>query len=388
MRCAAKDSPRAVNDSPACRTALVGAADEVSRTATRVPRVKTARRLQKVATVSVVTEGCTLKFRSSPSRPAGFTLVELLVVIAIIGTLIGLLLPAVQVVRESARSITCKNNLKQIGLALYFYNDAKSMLPPGFTATLPAKVEEIVDPSPGWSWMFHILPFVEQSGLYTAQNQRQSATASTIINKSVPAYLCPSDLQASAFQVYGPGGVTLTGTTAAPCSYAAFVGGDESEVFWGDDNGTFHGCFYRNSKVRFRDVVDGLSHTLFAGERACAVSQGTWSAALPGAMMRIGEKNPAYAGNPTMDYPPDVFVLMHSNWINAGTNQSNDGGTDDPSSFHVGGAHHLFGDGSIRFLRDVSGNKSDKQNGTLTLDRLAFWALGTKADSDSTAVLE
>ena len=75
-------------------------------------------------------------------------------------------------------------------------------------------------------------------------------------------------------------------------------------------------------------------------------------------------------------------------WINAGTDQSNDGGTDDPSSFHVRGAHHLFGDGSVRFLRNISGDKNDKTNNTLTSDRLAFWALGTKADSDSTAVLE
>ena len=320
--------------------------------------------------------------------PAAFTLVELLVVIAIIGTLVGLLLPAVQSTRESARASQCKNNLKQIGLALHNYHDVNAALPPGFTAKLPAKVEENVDPAPGWSWMFQILPFVEQAGLYASQNQKQSATAAAIIATKVPVYLCPSDLTTTPFQLYGPGGVPLTGTTAAPCSYAAFVGGDESEGMWGDDNGVSHGCFYRNSKVRFRDVLDGLSHTLFAADRACAISQGTWAAALPGAKMRIGDKNPAYASNPNQDYPPDVFVLMHSNWINAGTDQSNDGGTDDPSSFHVRGAHHLFGDGSVRFLRNISGDKNDKTNNTLTSDRLAFWALGTKADSDSTAVLE
>ena len=307
---------------------------------------------------------------------------------AIIGTLVGLLLPAVQSARESARSAKCKNNLKQMGLGLYGYHQGNGVLPPGFTATLPPKANDNVDPAPGWSWMFYILPFVEQTPLYITQNQKQSAIKAPIINQKVEVYSCPSDLRSTSFQLYGPGGVALTGTLAAPCSYAAFVGGDESEVGWGDDNEVFHGCFYRNSKIRFQDVSDGLTHTLFAADRACAISQGTWAAALSGTRMRIGEKNPAYSVNPNQDYPPDVFVLMHSNWINAGNDQSDDGGTDDPSSFHGSGAHHLFGDGSVRFIRNIKGDKDDKTNNTLTSDRLAYWALGTRADSDSTDDLE
>ena len=124
----------------------------------------------------------------------------------------------------------------------------------------------------------------------------------------------------------GPGGVDLSTATgqpvmAAPCSYAAFVGGDETEVSTGDDNGQFHGCFYRNSAVRLTDLTDGTSHTALAADRACGITQGTWAGAVPGARMRLGPANPANAINPNMDYDPDLFGLVHANVINA-TNSS------------------------------------------------------------------
>ena len=100
--------------------------------------------------------------------------------------------------------------------------------------------------------------------------------------------------------------------------------------------------------------------------------------------MRLGAKNPVDPLNPNMDYDPDLFGLMHSNWINATNDQSDDGGTDDPSSFHTAGANHLFGDGSVRFLRNITGVKTLPP----TADRLAFWAIGTRADGDSTAAIE
>ena len=320
-----------------------------------------------------------------PTRP-GFTLIELLVVITIIAILIGLLLPAVQKVREVANRIACSNNLKQIGLALHNHHDTYSALPAGFTAFAPPGG----DTYPGWGWSFHILPFLEQDNLYRGvPNRNQSLRDSAVLAQKIKMYLCPSDTQTEPFQVKGPGGGNLTTSSgqavrAAPCSYAAFVGGDETEVTTGDDNGTFHGCFYRNSAIPLAALADGTSHTGLVAERACGITQGTWAGAIPGARLRLGRNNPAWVLNPNMDYDPDLFGLIHSNWINATNNQSDDGGTDDSSSYHPGGANHLMADGHVVFLRNISGVKGSPA----TVDRRAYWALGTRADGDLTAALE
>jgi prepilin-type N-terminal cleavage/methylation domain-containing protein len=304
----------------------------------------------------------------------GFTLIELLVVIAIIAILIGLLLPAVQKVREAAARMSCTNNLKQIGLGLHNYHDANQMFAPGFTAIAGPGG----DTSPGWGWSFHILPYIEQDNLFRQVNLNQPVTPSPVLAWKIKVYMCPSDIQTENFQVYGSGGVPLTGIMAAPCSYAAIVGGDETEVATGDASGRFHGCFYRNSKTRITEITDGTSNTALVAERACGITQGAWAGALPGARMRLGPKNPAFALNPNMDYDPDLFGLIHTNVINATNDQSNDGGTDDASSFHIGGAYHLFGDGSVRFVRNPGGVKGSPP----PPDRLAYWAVGTRADGD------
>ncbi len=239
--------------------------------------------------------------------------------------------------------------------------------------------------APGWGWSFFILPFLEQDNLYRSQaSLSQPVTASPLLRQKLKVYSCPSDLQTEPFPVYGPGGVPLTDVFAAPCSYAAVGGGDETEVTTGDDRGQFHGCFFRNSKVKLTDVTDGTSHTAFVVERVCAITQGTWAGALTGARMRLGRFNPAYVLNPNMDYDPDLFGLVHTNWVNATNDQSDDGGTDDSSSFHIGGSNHLFGDGSVRFIRNISGVKGQPP----TADRQAYWAMGTRADGDFTTALE
>jgi prepilin-type N-terminal cleavage/methylation domain-containing protein/prepilin-type processing-associated H-X9-DG protein len=303
-------------------------------------------------------------------RPA-FTLIELLVAIAIIAILIGMLLPAVQKVRETANRLQCQNALKQIGTALHNYHDAQQTFPPGYSASEPY-VDGATDTSPGWGWVAFLLPYLEQENLY-----RQFLPFSTpvqnvsAIQTMVKGYLCPSDLTPpAAFAVpdaFG-GNVGL----AAPSSYSACVGGDESDTF----GMTGLGVFYRNSNTRLTDITDGTSNTLLVGERSWANVNGIWAGAIAGAVCQRGAQNPC-PGSGAASYPAATLLLAHSHLNNATTDT--DGGLDDFSSRHVGGSNFLFADGDVRFLRSIPGDNLD---GSYTADSLLFQAMGTRANGE------
>jgi prepilin-type N-terminal cleavage/methylation domain-containing protein/prepilin-type processing-associated H-X9-DG protein len=304
-----------------------------------------------------------------PARNA-FTLIELLVVIAILAILIGLLLPAVQKVREAAARLQCSNNLKQVGLALHGYHDANQTFPPGYLATAPYS-DGAADTAPGWGWAAFLLPHLEQDGLYRRLNLGLPVENSPAIGTPIKTYLCPSDLAPpAAFAVPDAFGNTLA--TAAASSYAACVGGDESETT--DPSGL--GVFYRNSRTRLTDVRDGTSQTILVGERAWCNANGVWAGAVSGAVCKRGQLNPN-PGSSAAWAPAATLVLAHSHLNNA--TSDTDGGLDDFSSRHPGGSNFLFGDGSVRFLRSVPGDNPD---GTYTPDGIAFQALGTRANGE------
>jgi prepilin-type N-terminal cleavage/methylation domain-containing protein/prepilin-type processing-associated H-X9-DG protein len=298
---------------------------------------------------------------------SAFTLIELLVVIAIIAILIGLLLPAVQKVRAAAARTQCQNNLKQIGLACHSYHDVNLGLPSGYLAT-GSYSDGATDTSPGWGWATFLLPYLEQDNLFRQINLGQPVETSPAIQIMVKTYLCPADTPPPlAFPITSAGGGSIT--SAAPSSYAATCGPDASDV--ADPTGL--GVFYRNSRVRLTDITDGTSQTVMVGDRSWADSNGIWAGAPSGGVMRPGPRNPWQSAIA----PAPCLVLAHNNWINIKTDA--DGGLDDFSSYHTGGVNLLFGDGSVHFVRSITGDGQEHRD---------FWALGTRAGGEVIVSLE
>jgi prepilin-type N-terminal cleavage/methylation domain-containing protein/prepilin-type processing-associated H-X9-DG protein len=299
----------------------------------------------------------------------GFTLIELLVVIAIIAILIGLLLPAVQKVREAAARMKCTNNLKQIGLALHSYHDANNMFPPGYVDgnTNPNSTPDN-DVGPGWGWAAYTLPYLEQGNVFNQINFSQGVGVGANVAVSQTAltiFQCPSDPYLQNFTVW-PTNVVVAHGNYVGCNgwVECFNGaGGNPQPGMGDDglSGTFGlagvGLFYRNSHNRMTNVTDGLSNTIIAGERSGNHAPVTWTGAV------TGGRCPAWmATQPPSPYSPppgpaydnadydEALVLSHCNATHV---PNADFPIYDPDvfySFHTGGANFLFGDGSVHFL--------------------------------------
>ncbi len=303
----------------------------------------------------------------------GFTLVELLVVIAIIGLLIGLLLPAINAARESGRRTACTNNLKQLGLALINCHDETGAFPPGYRAT-GTYVDGATDTTPGWSWAAYILPYLEERAAYKAINFNlavESPQNAAAVQTVVKTFLCPSDLAPPVpFSVTDGFGTPIA--LAAPASYSACCGGDESDTF----DATGLGIFYRNSKTRMADITDGTSHTIMVCERSFSIAKGIWAGAISGAVIMRGDHNPC-PGSPSGSFPAATLVLSHSHLNNA--TSDTDGGLDDSSSMHPAGSNVAYADGSVHFIISIPGDNPD---GSYTTNSLIFQSLGTRANKD------
>ena len=275
-------------------------------------------------------------------RHRAFTLVELLVVIAIIGVLIGLLLPAVQRIRETANRIKCKNNLKQIGLALHNYNDRTGSLPPGYKSLVASNNTDL---GPGWGWAAYLLDDLEQDNLKRRIRfdlQISDPANADVRVTSVAIYVCPSEPQRDPFTVIDANGNPIC--DVARGSYTAMNGvlGVSSDAW--DNNGVF----IRNKAFRLTDITDGLSNTLLVGERCSSMANTTWTGGVTGGVVpAIRYPNPADQLANAEGAP--ALILSHGSRYHIPNNKLVFD-ADATSSFHISGVNFLFGDSSVHSI--------------------------------------
>ncbi len=292
-----------------------------------------------------------------------FTLIELLVVIAIIAVLIGLLLPAVQKVREAAARLKCQNNLKQLGLACHNYADANDgKLPIGLT-NAPGNSNR--RNGTGLSWIYRLFPFLEQQSLYNRvdtvaynpgivrpPNSPNAQNSSLMNGVFVPAFNCPSSalprLQpeegyAYTYQVSHYLGIrgAVDHSTARRQTYTP---GNPPEYYTGTHS--FGGVLIPDRPIAFLEILDGLSNTLIVSEQSANTRINQYDGLLS------GYSYPFVGDDRTFNSTTIRYRINESDFSLPG-NSGGGGANTTLHSRHPGGVNAVFGDGSVRFLRDA-----------------------------------
>ena len=316
-------------------------------------------------------------------RRQGFSLIELLVVIAIIGVLIALLLPAVQSAREAARRLACRNNLKQLALAVLSYENSARRLPASGLVKPDPAAYVLFDPKPGsgregsmLSWMVEILPYFDETALYNQFDLTRTALDQPTNPQAQPigSIVCPSDNAEGSFYV----DASLTaGRRFAKGNYAAFT-----SPYHIDLQNWYPGALVANRRQRLAAVMDGTSHTFMLGEirtRSNPKDQrGAWALAWPSATLLafdghpipslnlaalpVGKPAPAYVfgsvqgerapnsenadtlydcSDPAAAKSEGMPCMVGSDYFSAA-----------PRSNHPGGVNVVFLDGHVDFIQD------------------------------------
>jgi prepilin-type N-terminal cleavage/methylation domain-containing protein/prepilin-type processing-associated H-X9-DG protein len=317
-------------------------------------------------------------FPSFPKHRRAFTLIELLVVIAIIAVLIGLLLPAVQKVREAASRTTCANNLKQLALACHNYHDGVGTFP---ASTLYNAAQD--ENAPNWSFLARLLPYIEQNNLASQGNLTSTSIVKcqSQIKAKISTFLCPSDTVSNAGLNSGDGCDGYL--PAAMTSYKGVTGANwgggpvGSPSWWGTDpqwinpdrNGNYSGfdfgdgifwCQYTfagdKRTLRIGDITDGTSNTFLLGEvLGVRTVDNIWCHAFDALATCAIDPNARRADGSY--YDPDDWANVYGF-----------------SSAHSGGLQFALADGSVRFINN-------------SIQRAVYRALATRAGGEVVASL-
>ena len=312
------------------------------------------------------------------TRRRGFTLIELLVVIAIIAILIALLLPAVQQAREAARRTQCKNNLKQLGLAFHNYHDVSLAFPPGWIndhSRWRTPGGDNVNSHHGndengaqWAWSAFLMPYIDQAPAFetlgvSAQRADQAVeTALTnpdgpiglVLTTPMSAFRCPSDtapnINTEGARVVD--GTSMSGLSVATSNYVASNRGIVAPGGTGVTNRQENAdlaMFYGDSRTRIRDVTDGTSNTLLAGERAWRYQGGSGFIAGNAALLFVagGEGSATQCADDGCGFTDAIAATGRG--INIDDSAVAQGSY---NSLHTGGAQFTMADGSVRFISE------------------------------------
>jgi len=285
-------------------------------------------------------------------RLRAFTLVELLVVIAIIGTLVGLLLPAVQSAREAARRCSCLNNTTQLGLALHNHEFHTGHFPAGVTNPDGPIINEAVGQHV--SWTVHVLPYMEQNVIFRMFDQQAGAYAEVndkLRRSNIAVLRCPSSP--------GPRGGDQSGTPIGWSSYAGCHNSVEAPIDVGND-----GLLFLNSRIRFDDILDGSSHTLLVSEHVfedpidgVSLVELGWPSGTRATLRNTGRKIEQFSMRRITGLPEEEPAEKGPLFV---------GGF---GAYHPGMAVAGMGDGSTRAL-------------SFTIDREVLHALGSRAGGE------